>query len=376
MIRHLSQSHDVTVASLAHTEEELEQGRGLREHCQQVLSQVVASPKRWARAVLSLPSGRPSSAQYFWSPQLRRQILDASLEKPFDAILVHCAFMAQYVTDLPCRFRMLDYGDIDSEKFFEYAQSRAFPFTFGYALEARKLRAFEQKMSNAFDACTVTTAGELTTFREFNDRVPCTVIPNGVDSSYFRNEARSSGNDGKVIVFLGRMDYFPNVQGILWFARKIMPLIQLQVPDAKLRIIGANPTTDVKKLTALPGVSVTGFVPDVRPHLSDASVSVAPLTIARGTQNKILEAISMGIPVVSTPQAAKGIQAVVGRDLLVGDNERHFAEQTILLLRNPELRTRMADSALRQIESAHNWANSMKILDGVLTQSSAATVSA
>jgi sugar transferase (PEP-CTERM/EpsH1 system associated) len=367
MIRHLAKSHDVTVASLAHSEQELREGDGLREHTTNILAEVEPSPRRWLRAVASLPSANSSAGQYFWSPTLRRRILAAATEKPFDAILVHCAFMADYVTDLDCRFRMLDYGDIDSEKFFEYSQTRSFPLTLGYGLEGRKLRAHEIRMSKAFDGCTVTTEGERITFHDFNPMRECTVIPNGVDASYFKSERREQP-DSKVIAFLGRMDYYPNVQGIVWFCRDIFPKIRAKMPDAQLRIIGANPTKEVRELTSFSGVSVTGFVPDVRPHLTDAAVSVAPLTIARGTQNKILEAISMGIPVVSTPQAAKGIQATPGEHLLVGNDESEFADQVLLLLQNPDLRTRIADAARKQIEGSHNWARSMQILDEVLAK--------
>jgi len=167
-------------------------------------------------------------------------------------------------------------------------------------------------------------------------------------------------------VFVGRMDYYPNVDGILHFVRNIYPRIRQQVPQAQLRIVGSNPVSGVQALADIPGIKVTGQVPDVRPYVADAAVAVIPLRLGRGTQNKMLEAMAMGIPVVATSVAAKGVQAVSGRDFLVGDMPEEFAAKTISLLHDGGLRYQLALSARRKIETTHCWPLSMKIVDRVI----------
>jgi sugar transferase (PEP-CTERM/EpsH1 system associated) len=259
----------------------------------------------------------------------------------------------------------MDFGDLDSWKWSDYARTSAFPLSTGYALEAFKLRRVERRLAREFDQCTVTAQGELESYNALGASTPCTVIPNGVDAEYFR----PSGNPAQAppnIVFLGRMDYFPNVAGILDFVKNVFPLVRRQVPEAHLRIVGSNPLPKVQALEKLGGISVTGFVPDVRPHVEDAAVAIAPLSIARGTQNKVLECMAMGIPVVASPQAAKGVQARPGRDLLAGGTPEESASHIVELLRNPELRTRIAEAGRQQVIRAHSWEESMKLLDRVI----------
>jgi glycosyltransferase involved in cell wall biosynthesis len=196
---------------------------------------------------------------------------------------------------------------------------------------------------------------------------PCRVIPNGVDASYFSRPVKGPENS-RVIAFLGRMDYYPNIDGILYFAQDILPIIQRSIPDAQLRVIGSNPSQRIRDLARMPGVTVTGHVPDVRPYLADAAVAIAPLRLARGTQNKILESMAMGLPVVATPQAAKGIQATSGEDFLVANGAQSFADQVLAVLNDEELRKRLSKSGMQQVRAAHAWPASMNIVDEILDQ--------
>ncbi|HYL92213.1 MAG TPA: TIGR03087 family PEP-CTERM/XrtA system glycosyltransferase, partial [Alphaproteobacteria bacterium] len=366
MIRHLSEKHQVTVASLAHTQEELNEGAGLSDYCEEILAVVEPSLARWRRAALALPTSRPSSAEYFWSPRLKTLIDAAAQRKRFDLIWVHCAFVARYVDHISAATRILDYGDLDSGKWFEYASYRPFPLSLGYNIEARKLRRYEIALARRFDHCTFTAPGELKEFQSWGLEVPSTVIPNGVDFEYFKPLERLASGASPTIAFLGRMDYFPNVQGIIDFTRNVFPRIRQQVPDANLRIIGANPTSDVVKLADFPGVTVTGSVPDVRPCLAEAVVAIAPLKIARGTQNKILECMAMGIPVVCSPEASNGVQAVPGEHLLVGRDPQDFASQVIRLLQDQNLRDRLTLAGCQQLRRTHSWPQSMQLLDALV----------
>lgn len=373
MIRHLNQKHRVTVASLAHSQEEVQQGNDLARHCSEVLVEVLPGPKRWIQAVGALPTPTPSSVHYFHSTKLLNRVEELHQRRGFDAVIVHCAFVAEYVRNISAPFRMLDFGDLDSRKWSDYARYRAFPWSAGYALEAFKLLRVEQELARQFDYCTVTAQGELESYKEMGASTPARVIPNGVDTDYYRLSG-THRQDSPTVVFLGRMDYYPNVAGTLEFVEKVWPRIRSKIPEAKFRIVGSNPVAKIQALQDRDGISVTGYVPDVRPHVADAGVAVAPLSIARGTQNKVLECMAMGIPVVASSQVAKGVQAIPGRHLLVGNTNEEFAEQVVALLEDPERRIKMADEARQQVISAHSWSESMKLLDEVLEPSAGVPV--
>ncbi len=365
MIRHLHQHHRLVVASLAESPEEAERAAELKDYCHDLIVETVPPARRWAQAVAALPTSTPSSVAYFWSRRLHDRIRAAVADHSFDAVLAHCAFVAQYVRASDARFRLLDFVDMDSGKWAEYAIHRRFPLSLGYRLEAAKLRAYERRAAAWFHHCSVTTAGELETYRQSGSAVPCSVLANGVDMKYF-NQGAPRRREGAVLAFLGRMDYFPNVDGICYFAREVFPLIQTRCPQAELRIIGMNPTAEVRALAQTPGILVTGSVPDVRPYLNDAAVTIAPLRIARGTQNKVLESMALGIPVVATTPAARGVQAEAGTHLLVADDPASLSEQVLRLLWNPQLGEQMARAALEQVQRSHNWAATCAQLDQLL----------
>jgi polysaccharide biosynthesis protein PslH len=365
MIQHLGKRHEVTVASLAHDQQEVEAAGPLRDHCAEVLVEVIPNLKRWTGAALALPMSLPSSAAYFRSWQLIQRVEAAWQRSRFDGVIVHCAFAAQYALSLNGGFRIMDFGDLDSAKWRDYAEHRSLPLSAGYALEAAKLKRFEKLVANSSTWCTFTTRGESEEFKTFGVAKPVTVIPNGVDTKYFHRDSLSSP-DSQVLAFLGRMDYYPNIDGIRWFAKEVFLPLRSRLPKVELRIIGSNPVKSVQNLASIPGVSVTGYVPDVRPYLADAAVAVAPLRLARGTQNKILECMGMGLPVVTTPEAARGIQANANEHLLVGATPAEQIEQIAGLVENPERRRMLGTAGRVQAEAAHQWSASMKILDQVV----------
>jgi sugar transferase (PEP-CTERM/EpsH1 system associated) len=214
----------------------------------------------------------------------------------------------------------------------------------------------------------LTTQGELEEFKKLEVDRPQNVIPNGVDGSYFHPNG-GPPQTKPVIVFLGRMDYYPNIDGVLYFTERVFPIIRAAVPNVEFRIIGSNPSPAVQRLRDVPGIVVTGHVPDVRPFLKDAVVSVAPLRMARGTQNKILESMAMGLPVVTTPAAAKGIEATPGEHILVAGEPDRFAGKVVEVLMNTQLRLSFANAGREQVNSAHVWSRSMEVLDNIFMAS-------
>jgi polysaccharide biosynthesis protein PslH len=364
IIRHLTrQGHRVTVASLARNEAEREEASGLSAHCERAVIEVIPTGAAWTRTVAWLPTSRPSSFGYFYSSALARQIDEELRSGVYDLVFVHCSSVAPYVRNSNA-VRILDYGDIDSQKWRDYSLHRAFPLSAGYWLEALKLERVERLLSRNFDLCTCTTRGELESLRELGVMTPADWFPNGVDAEFFA--PTEAPYDNNLIAFVGRMDYFPNQQAVLGFCRDILPRIAAQRPKVKFQIVGADPSREIQDLGKLPGVSVTGSVADVRPFVTRAALTIAPLEIARGTQNKILESMSMGVPVVCSIRASGGVDAVAGEHLLTAAGADQYVEAIDRVLASPAERSRLAIAGRRRVLSHHSWASSMQRLDALI----------
>jgi len=365
IIRHLhSAGHAVTVASLARSDEEAEEGRGLEAYCEEYLLGRVREPAQTLRMVGRLATTSPSSMGYFYSAELAARIRQKLSERKFDLIFVHCSSVAPYVASVDGPVKMLDFGDMDSEKWLTYARFRKFPLSAGYWLEGRKLQRAEKRLARQFDMCTCTTRAEYETLESFATGVPADWFPNGVDAEFFTPD--DTPYDPNLICFVGRMDYYPNQKAVRDFCRDVLPTIQAARPGVRLVVVGADPTAQIRQLSELPGVDVTGSVPDVRPWVRKAALTVAPLSIARGTQNKILESMAMGVPVVTTPLAAEGVDVVPGEHLLASQTDEEFAELTLRLLNDQDYRKKLADAGRRRVLERHDWANSMRRLDEIL----------
>ncbi len=365
MIRHMGeQGHQVTVASLARSAEEAEEGQGLAEHCHRFIQETVSAPIQNLRMVLRLPTTVPSSMGYFYSAALHRRIREAMAETSFDLIFVHCSSVAQYVSDVTDIPKILDYGDMDSQKWLIYAKTRAFPLSIGYWIEGNKMLREEKRLAPLFDLCTCTTRAELDTLQSYQTAKDTDWFPNGVDSSAFSLAEQPYEPD--TICFIGRMDYYPNQQCMFEFCDQVMPLIQAKRPSVTLTIIGANPPANIRALGDRAGIIVTGSVPEVQPYVHKAAVNVAPLSIARGTQNKILESMALGVPVVSSLEAAGGVDAVAGEHLLTADSPQQYCDAIIGLLENPAERERLSLAGRERVLSNHNWAQSMIRMDAII----------
>ena len=365
MIRHLSASgHEVTVASLARSAQEAEEGRGIADHCGHYEMVQVHEATQTARMVGRLPSFSPSSMGYFYSPVLAWRVNGLLARGRFDLVFVHCSSAAQYVASVRGIPKILDFGDMDSQKWLEYARYRPFPLSLGYRLEGMKLEREEKRLARLFDTCTATTRAEWQTLQGYGAAAATDWFPNGVDSEYFSPD--DGAYDSDAISFVGRMDYYPNQECMLDFCANVLPRVRARRPGVKLAIVGANPSKDIRRLGELPGVTVTGSVPDVRPYVLRSALVVAPLNIARGTQNKILEAMAMGLPVVTTPAAAGGVDAVAGEHLLVARSHEEQCAAVLQILESPGERRRLGAAGRRRMLSHHAWPSSMRRLDAII----------
>lgn len=367
MIRHLTaQGHQVTVCSLVRSPEEAEEGRGIAAHCAAFEMGAVREPVQFARMVANLPLITPSSMGYFYSADLQRRIRALLSSQRFDLIFVHCSSVAQYVEDVQGIPKILDFGDMDSQKWLEYANYKPWPLSWGYTLEGTKVLWAEKRLARKFDLCTATTRAERETLDSYGTGAPTDWFPNGVDAQFFA--PTDEPYDADTISFIGRMDYYPNQECMQRFCDQVWPLLQARRPNMKLLIVGADPSPEMRRLGERPGVTVTGSVPDVRPFVRRSAAMVAPLAIARGTQNKILEAMAMAVPVITSAIAAGGVDAVPGEHLRVADTPEQLANAVLEVVQDPRERQRLSVNGRQRVLSNHDWAQSMKRMDAIIAQ--------
>jgi sugar transferase (PEP-CTERM/EpsH1 system associated) len=353
-IRLLSREHTIHLACLANEKNEVENLEKLQKHCASI--DAVYRDKTVARllAVLAFLAGKPFSVASYYSSRLKRMIAQKLSSEKFDRILVFSSAMADYVRNVSSIPKILDFVDLDSETWRLYVDHHSFPFSWTYRLEAGRLARYEEKISKEFDHSIFVTEKEASLFRQRVNNRRVSVIPNGVDLDYFA-PTPDLPSGAPVIVFVGTMDYFPNIDAVRYFCRHIFPSIKKVLPAVHFYIVGRNPTGPVKKLGREPQVTVTGSVPDVRPYLAQAGVAVAPFRIARGIQNKNLEAMAMGVPVVGTSTAFEGMAATGLDGVRITDGPEQFAQEVLALLNDPEWRRQCSLRARRYVQRYHKW---------------------
>jgi len=370
-IKYLSRSHQISLVCLSDNEADSRHAQELRAYCSSV-DIVALSPMRSRfNAILALFSAQPLTCAYFFSPDLQKLVTRKLCNENFDLIMVYCSSMAQYVDNVSHIPRVIDFVDVDSEKWRQYAQYAPFPKSLIYRMESRRVRNYEAELARTYRHCFLVSEKECEDFRNLvlaSEAV--TPILNGVDLEMF--QPASEPYNPHVLVFTGAMDYFANVEAVLYFTREILPHIQSVVPEVVLYVVGSNPKDELCALAKnTPNIVVTGFVDQVQPYMAQAAVFVAPMRIARGVQNKILEAMAMGVPVVTSSLGFEGISARPGVDLFVEDDPETFARQVIRLMTDADLRDSLSRSARAIVERNYDWDTNLKQLDVVLSGLSA-----
>lgn len=381
MIEHLARDWEVDLGCLIDDPEDMRHLPALHGPCAAVRAEPTGP--RWkvaAQALLQARPGQPLTTGWFHNARLRGWVEQGLEEGRYDAVFAYSAAMAPYLSSAaahrPGVRRVLDMVDVDSEKWRAYVPNAKPPMKQVWAREARTLLAFERRAAVDFDRCLFVSQQEAARFAELAPETAPHLdwVENGVDMTVFdatRSYAPPFTTQAPVAVFTGTMDYRPNVEAVCWFAREVLPKLRATLnPPPEFYIVGANPSPVVRALSAIEGVTVTGSVPDVRPYLAHASVAVAPLRIARGIQNKVLEAMALGRPVVASSPAFEGIHATPGRDLLVGDGTARTVAlvSEVLAGAHPGL----GERAQQAVRAGHDWAATLRKLDSILTPESAA----
>ena len=354
-IRELSARHRIRLFCLVDDPTDRKHVEALGRYCVSV--DAVDQP-RWAshaHATLALLSGRSLSAGAFSSPELRRRVATRLREEPPDVALVFSGAMAPYLSLLGAVPTVLDLVDVDSEKWEQYARETRGPMSWVYRTEAQRLGRLEIDAAERLGRALFVSKTEADLFHGRLPHCDCVVIPNGVDLEYFQAVAGDPIPTEPRMVFVGMMDYFPNVDAVTHFCDRVLPLVQREIPAARFDIVGRNPSPAVVRLGERRGVRVTGSVPDVRPYVHAAALAVAPFRVARGLQNKVLEAMALRRPVVGTTLGFQGTTAGSGDGIRIADDPADMAVEILTLLRDADLRRRAGAHARAFVERNHRW---------------------
>ena len=363
-IKQLSKQHAVTLVYFAESESDIESAKDLEPFCERVEWVRFHRSFAFMNTGLHCLSRRPLQLHYWYAPQMQRKINQLLEQEHFELIHAHLFRMGQYVTEVQGPAKVLDLCDslalnlsrraeLESNPWLAKIKLDCTPKRFLVKLEESRVRRYEVDIMKAFDCGTVVARFDRDYLLKQDDSLNLSIVPMGVDLGYF--QPKPIVQPSLLLLFTGTMNYFPNSDAAIYFCNEIFPRIREQYPKAQFYIVGNHPSDQVKRLEAQDGVFVTGYVPDVRPYFEKASVFVAPLRAGSGIQTKNLEAMAMGVPVVTTSVGAMGLEADIGKELLVADTPAAFAEQVIHLLNNEDLREKLARTARTRVETNYSW---------------------
>jgi len=368
LLRHLANKGPVHVACFVDAKEDL-------KYCDEVRRMAggkcyfepIGRTGKWLRAAKALLSAEPITTSYFASRYLARWVKELVARENIGNIVVFGSAMAPYLLDdqINARRVLFDMVDVDSDKWRQYAGASRGLLRWIYAREARAVARLECDATCTFGRTLLVSSFECATLQAM---VPgCAnrigALNNGVDLSFYSPGIATGcfSRDEIPIVMTGRMDYRPNYEGAVWFATKVAPRIFSVLPKATIYFVGANPPSMLRNV-ATRNIVVTGAVDDIRPFIEGAAAIVAPLMIARGVQNKVLEAMAMRKPVVATREATRALKVIPGEHLWVENNPQRFADAVIEAIRSPA-RLAVTERARAYVETNHNWAEILSTLD-------------
>ena len=370
-IKFLSQRNDLSIATLCDNKHDLRYSESLKNFCTSYELDYVSPYKKISSILSSFINKKPISVNYFYSSKLQKKINYLLKNNRFDVIFCFCSVMAEYVFNAKEYFAnkpllVMDYCDLDSHKWYQYSKNSIFPMKLIYRYESKVLFEYEKNINKEFDISIFVSDVEKKLFlSKYRNGKNIHVIPNGVDYNFFTpNTSRihllpfdviNFISQKKVIMFVGAMDYKPNIDAVLWFVDKVFSKLKKEVKDICFLVVGQNPSDDIKRLHKQNDIFVTGFVKDVRPYYDIAQIIVVPIMIARGIQNKVLEAMSMEKSVVLTNEANEGIWGKDKIHLYLANDKEQFYRSIKDLLNNSEKMQEIGKRARAYVKDNFSW---------------------
>jgi len=339
LLKYLSKRYKVYLGCFIDDTEDWQYSEHVESFCEESCIVDLKPKKAKILSIRGLFTGEPLTIPYYRNKQLHNWVDKIIEQNKIDSVLIFSGAMAQYVSGkLDDNIRsVLDLEDVDSDKWRLYAKDHQWPMSWLYKRESERLLAFEKAMADEFDVTVLVSKEEADFFKELAPDLSKKIVNRvqGVDSEFFSPELSYENpypENALVLTFTGAMDYWPNINAAVWFAEKIFPTIKQQFEHVYFYIVGMNPSDEVKKLAEKEAVFVTGGVPDVRPYIAHSTVAVVPLRLARGIQNKVLEAMAMEKPILATSNAMQGIVQPTGFIPLVADDELSMAKGAVDIL--------------------------------------------
>jgi len=366
LLRQLATRSRVWLASLADEPVSAESLHVLEGLCERVAIVPVRPRLRWVRAALSLGRGRSLSEGAFREPRLTKLLREWSTAEPFHAAVASASSVAPYLRDaLTGTPSVIDVMDVDSQKWVDFAEHKRGPKRWLYLLEGRRVRKLERDLPRWAKAVSLVSRAEADVFDSIAGKGTALAAANGVDLEYFQPRRDP---EQPACAFVGALDYLPNVDAAEWFAHEVWPRVRERHPNAEFRLVGRKPTPTVQKLASLPGVKLIGQVPDVRPHLASAAIAIVPLRLARGLQNKVLEALAMSKATIASPAALAALRVEPGTHLLSASTPAEWVEAISSLLVNEPRRRELGEAGRRFVEANHNWEDCLApLVERILT---------
>lgn len=364
LVERMKRRHEVRCVAFAHDDADVQAAAELTRLGAPTTALRIDLRRTKLASLPLLLTGKPLTLGAYGSRELQRVVDE--LAPSCQVGYAYSSSMGAFLEPHTRLKRVMHFAELDSDKWRQYAERSKWPMSWVYAREHRTLLEFERRIAASFDENVLCTPLEQRVFEREIPGPRSLVLRNGVDLAHYQPKPDLA--ELEHLVFVGVMDYLPNIDGCVWFVNEILPRLRAKRPGVRFTIVGSRPTDEVKALASHPGVTVTGFVDDPREFLARAAVSLAPLRIARGIQNKVLEGLAMGLPVVGTTSATQGVEGEAGRDFLLANTVDEQVAAIERLLADPPFARALGRRGRQFVEEKYDWERVFDPLDALLAR--------